>query len=314
MSEQAIPRLSGVPRSAWLLVASALLLTGCGTLRRAPEPLPPAKPGAATIADAPRQLAAIPDAVPRKEPLSRYGNPETYEVFGRTYRVKRSARGHVERGTASWYGPGFHAERTSSGEPYDMYAMTAAHKTLPIPAYVRVTNLDNGRSVVVRVNDRGPFVGERIIDLSYTAAWKLDMLRQGTAPVEIRVLEPGEDPPAVSTSALPSAPTPAPTPASTAASTAASSRASPPATGPIGIGVSSRYLQAGSFASRANAETVIGNLAGAGIRNVVIREARVGERQVFRVQVGPLDGAIEADDMVERLRLAGVPDARPAHE
>ena len=310
MSDQAVPRLSGVARSAWLLVASALLLTGCGTLRRAPEPLPPAKPGAATIADAPRQLAAIPDAVPRKEPLSRYGNPETYEVFGRTYRVKRSARGHIERGTASWYGPGFHAERTSSGEPYDMYAMTAAHKTLPIPAYVRVTNLDNGRSVVVRVNDRGPFVGERIIDLSYTAAWKLDMLRQGTAPVEIRVLEPGEDPPAVSTSALPSVPTPAPTPAPTAAS----SRASTPATGPIGIGVSSRYLQAGSFASRANAETVIGNLAGAGIRNVVIREARVGERQVFRVQVGPLDGAIEADDMVERLRLAGVPDARPAHE
>lgn len=315
MSDQAIPRRSDLPRSAWLLVASALLLAGCGTLRRAPEPLPPAKPGAATVADAPRQLAAIPDAVPRKEPLSRYGNPETYEVFGRTYRVKRSARGHIERGTASWYGPGFHAERTSSGEPYDMYAMTAAHKTLPIPAYVRVTNLDNGRSVVVRVNDRGPFVGERIIDLSYTAAWKLDMLRQGTAPVEIRVLEPGEDPPAVSTSAaLSSAPTVAATVAATVAQTVAASRASTPAAGSIGIGVSSRYLQAGSFVSRANAETVIGNLAGAGIRNVVIREARVGERQVFRVQVGPLDDAIEADDMVERLRLAGVPDARPAHE
>ena len=284
-------RATRTTQIALLLALAALLLSGCGTLRRAPEPLPsPSKPTSA-VPNPPRQLEAIPDAVPRKEPRSRYGNPETYQVFGRTYRVKSSARGHVERGTASWYGPGFHAERTSSGEPYDMYAMTAAHKTLPIPAYVRVTNLENGRSVVVRVNDRGPFVGERIIDLSYTAAWKLDMIRKGTAPVEIRVIEPGEDP----LSTLPTA--------TTVAATAAA-----------GVGVSSRYLQTGSFAARPNADTMVTRLAAAGIRNVIVREARIGERNVFRVQVGPLDGAIEADDMVERLRLAGVPDARPAHE
>ncbi len=124
------------------------------------------------------------------EPRSIYGNPPSYEVFGKRYYVMASSVGYVERGVASWYGPGFHKELTSVREPYDMYGMTAAHKTLPLPAYVRVTNLQNGRSCVVRVNDRGPFVGNRIIDLSYTAAAKLDMLRDGTAMVEVRVLQP----------------------------------------------------------------------------------------------------------------------------
>jgi rare lipoprotein A len=128
--------------------------------------------------------------VPRAEPRSRYGNPPYYDVFGKRYYVLSSGVGYVERGVASWYGPGFHKLRTSTGEPYDMFAMTAAHKTLPLPAYVRVTNLQNGRSVVVRVNDRGPFVGNRIIDLSYTAAAKLDMLRDGTAMVEVREIVP----------------------------------------------------------------------------------------------------------------------------
>src|SRR5690606_27721217 len=117
-------------------------------------------------------LEAIPDAIPRDEPRSARGNPASYEVFGKRYHVLASAAGYKERGVASWYGPDFHARSTSSGEPYDMYAMTAAHKTLPIPAYARVTNLANGRSVVVRINDRGPFIDNRIIDLSYTAAHK----------------------------------------------------------------------------------------------------------------------------------------------
>ena len=294
-------RAAPAMRLTLLLTLGALLLSGCGTLRRAPEPLPlPSKPTSDTP-QPPRRLAAIPDAVPRKEPRSRYGNPESYVVFGRTYRVKSSARGHFERGTASWYGPGFHAGRTSSGEPYDMYAMTAAHKTLPIPAYVRVTNLENGRSVVVRVNDRGPFVGDRIIDLSYTAAWKLDMIRKGTAPVEIRVIEPGDELPSTLASTSPVVPVAQVTPIAAVATGA-------------GVGISSRYLQAGSFAARLNADAMVTRLAGVGIRNVIIREARIGERNVFRVHVGPLEGAIEADDMVERLRLAGVPDARPAHE
>jgi rare lipoprotein A len=128
--------------------------------------------------------------VPRPEPRSRYGNPPFYDVFGKRYFVLPTSAGYVERGIASWYGPGFHEVRTSTGEPYDMYGMTAAHKTLPLPAYVRVTNLQNGRSIVVRVNDRGPFVGNRIIDLSYTAAAKLDMLRNGTAIVEVRAIDP----------------------------------------------------------------------------------------------------------------------------
>jgi rare lipoprotein A len=133
---------------------------------------------------------AVPDAVPRLEPRSRFGNPPFYDVFGKRYFVLPSSAGYVERGVASWYGPGFHEVRTSTGEPYDMYGMTAAHKTLPLPAYVRVTNLQNARSIVVRVNDRGPFVGNRIIDLSYTAAAKLDMLRNGTAIVEVRAIDP----------------------------------------------------------------------------------------------------------------------------
>ncbi len=136
-------------------------------------------------------MDAIPDAVPRVEPRSARGNPVAYEVFGKRYFILATADGYRERGVASWYGPTFHARPTSSGEPYDMYAMTAAHKTLPIPAYVRVTNLSNGRSVVVRVNDRGPFVDNRIIDLSYTAAHKLDMTRAGTAFVEVEVITPG---------------------------------------------------------------------------------------------------------------------------
>lgn len=288
-----------------VLLLSLLVLQGCSLLRRGPEATP--KPPAG-VPKPPRDLASIPDAVPRAEPRSRYGNPETYEVFGKKYRVMKSARGHVERGLASWYGPGFHAERTSSGEPYDMYSMTAAHKTLPIPSYVRVTHLGNGRSIVVRVNDRGPFVGNRIIDLSYTAAYKLGMIGTGTAPVEIRVLQPGDASSGRATAATPVALPSAPTPAATPAPSPAQSVDTP------SLGISSRFLQTGSFGSRSNAEAMTRRLAQSGIRNAVIREARIGERVVYRVQVGPLDDAVEADDMVERLRLVGVPDARPAHE
>jgi len=289
-------------RAIPVLLLSLLVLQGCSLLRRGPETTP--KPPAG-VPKPPRDLASIPDAVPRAEPRSRYGNPETYEVFGKKYRVMKSARGHVERGLASWYGPGFHAERTSSGEPYNMYSMTAAHKTLPIPSYVRVTHLGNGRSVVVRVNDRGPFVGNRIIDLSYTAAYKLGMIGSGTAPVEIRVLQPGDSSSARTTAATPPA-APAATPASTPTSA--------PSLDTPSLGISSRFLQTGSFGSRTNAEAMTRRLAQSGIRNAVIREARIGERVVYRVQVGPLDNAVEADDMIERLRLVGVPDARPAHE
>ena len=185
----------GLPVAAALLV----LLAGCSLVAghrtgsgtqppalRVPPVSPPATPAV------PPDIASIPDAVPRSEARSRNGNPPFYDVLGHRYTVLGSAAGYVERGVASWYGPGFHGVSTSVGEPYDMYGMTAAHKTLPLPCYARVTNLQNGRSVVVRINDRGPFVANRIIDLSYTAAAKLDMLRAGTAMVEVRVVTPDD--------------------------------------------------------------------------------------------------------------------------
>ena len=147
-------------------------------------------------ADVPADIHALPDAVPAAEPRSRYGNPKEYEVLGETYFVLDSARGYKERGRASWYGTKFNGKRTSSGETYDMYGMTAAHKTLPLPTYVRVTRLSNGRSVVVKVNDRGPFHQGRIIDLSYAAATRLDLLKDGSAEVVVEAVDPGAPAPA----------------------------------------------------------------------------------------------------------------------
>ena len=142
---------------------------------------------------APSRLPA--DPVPKNEPRSRYGNGPYYKVYGRTYRVLDTSYGYRERGVASWYGRKFHGRMTSSQEPYDMYAMTAAHKALPLPTYVRVRNLRNNRSIVVRVNDRGPFVDNRLIDLSYAAAVKLDMVREGTTLVEVTAISFDEPPP-----------------------------------------------------------------------------------------------------------------------
>ena len=136
-------------------------------------------------------LDAITDPIPRVEPLSASGNAESYEINGQRYYTSKHNHGFSQTGIASWYGTKFHGNPTASGEPYDMYRMTAAHKTLPLPSYVRVKNLDNGRQVTVRVNDRGPFVDGRIIDLSYVAALKLDVVGSGTARVEITALPPG---------------------------------------------------------------------------------------------------------------------------
>ena len=235
---------------AGLALTMVVGLAGCfSTPRRtAPAPASPAPP----VLSVPPAAASVQDAIPRLEPRARYGNPPFYDVFGKRYYVLSSSVGYWERGVASWYGPGFHKERTSTGEPYDMYGMTAAHKTLPLPAYVRVTNLQNGRSVVVRVNDRGPFVGNRIIDLSYTAAAKLDMLRNGTAMVEVRAIDPSVPPlpPVVTASTTPAAastPAAAPvaaalvimplaaTPPAAAPSTAVSLAAAPGATTPPAV-------------------------------------------------------------------------------
>lgn len=130
------------------------------------------------------------DAVPKIEPKSRRGNPNEYVQFGTTYKVMKSATGYKERGDASWYGTKFHGKETSNGERYNMYLMTAAHKSLPLPTYLKVTNLENGYQIIVRVNDRGPFHPGRIIDLSYAAATKLDILKKGTAKVEVEAINP----------------------------------------------------------------------------------------------------------------------------
>jgi len=166
----------------WAALAGAL--AGCSAV---PDSRAPARP----IIDDPLAVAGgSGEPAPRVEPPSRSGNPDNYRVFGRRYRVKETSEGYREQGMASWYGWDFHGRKTSSGPRYNMFDLTAAHKSLPLPTYVRVTNLNNGRNVVVKVNDRGPFVGRRIIDLSYAAADRLDMVGRGTAPVEVVALEP----------------------------------------------------------------------------------------------------------------------------
>ena len=172
------------------LLAATVLLSGCSTVSQIASIVAPADDPTRPA----REVAAA-DAVPKHEPLCKYGNMPSYTVLGKSYQPMRSAVGFTETGIASWYGPNFDGKPTSCMETYDMYKMTAAHKTLPLPSYVEVTNLENGRKIVVRVNDRGPFHEGRIIDLSYSGAYKLDMIKQGTAKVKIRVLTPDDAPP-----------------------------------------------------------------------------------------------------------------------
>lgn len=270
-------------------VLAGALAAACSTPRRQPEPPfhPPPRAGipapAMPAPPPPAVLDATPDAVPRPEPRSRNGNPAFYDVFGRRYFVLSSATGYVERGVASWYGPGFHEVRTSTGEPYDMYAMTAAHKTLPLPAYVRVTNLQNGRSVVVRVNDRGPFVGNRIIDLSYTAAARLDMLRDGTAIVEVRAVDPAHD----------------------AAGAQGAGVAAP-------AGSRELFIQAGAFSDPANAERMAARLRGGNFGRIFVRDNQIAGRRMYRVRIGPVPDVAEFDRIVSALEHAGINDAHLA--
>ncbi len=173
------------PAAITIALLAALILAACGGKQPAPD-------APATGQDGPPMAGIsasdVRDAVPKYEPRSPYGNGPVYEVWGKKYRVLDSAQGYRERGTASWYGSKFHGRRTSSGEPYDLYQATAAHKTLPLPTYAEVTNLDNGRKVVVKINDRGPFHSDRIIDLSYAAALKIGIVQQGTGRVEVRAI------------------------------------------------------------------------------------------------------------------------------
>jgi rare lipoprotein A len=282
--------------TAPLLLGIAVGLAACFSAPPRPAiPAPPSLIPPESLA-APPMPDSVPDAMPRIEPRSRHGNPPFYDVFGRRYYVLSSSVGYWERGVASWYGPGFHKVRTSTGEPYDMYGMTAAHKTLPLPAYVRVTNLQNGRSIVVRVNDRGPFVGNRIIDLSYTAAAKLDMLRNGTALVEVRAIDPSP---------------PLPTEASTteASTTVAPTTMAPVASPPTGAPL---FVQAGAFSDPANAQRLADKLRGGSYGNVFVRDDQIAGRRMYRVRIGPVSDVAEFDRVVAALAQAGINDAHLA--
>lgn len=254
----------------------------------------------ATGIDVPEDISALPEAVPKFEPRSHYGNRTPYTVLDETYNVLPSAKGYVERGIASWYGSKFHGRATSNFEAYDMYQFTGAHKTLPLPSYVRVTNLDNGRSAIVRINDRGPFHQGRLIDLSYAAAIKLGVNVKGTAPVEVRAIDTDDmdsDRPAhtvVSTPSTGSAPPPIvvrPAPVSTPSTGSADS--------------DSGYLQIASFGEHDNAEHLLARLRAAGIAGAALRQVEVDGRALWRVTVGPLQAAAAAGvaEQVEALGL-----------
>jgi len=209
------------------------------------------------------KVADVRDAVPRKEPLSRYGNHSPYEVFGKKYYVLKSSKGYHKQGIASWYGSKFHGRRTSSGEPYDMHLATAAHKTLPLPTYAEVTNLDNGLKVIVKINDRGPFKDDRLIDLSYGAALRLGMIATGTARVDLRVIDSAD-----------------PAPAATEVAAAAEGT----------------WLQAGAFGRRDGAQELALQLERARLLPVSIHAAG----DLFRVWLGPYASHAEAEEVINR--------------
>ncbi|MFO0040413.1 MAG: septal ring lytic transglycosylase RlpA family protein [Pseudomonadota bacterium] len=277
-----------------VLLLPVLMLGACGRKLARPDAVPAvdargAPPPGLLVRDGPApvherdggppippDVSAVPEPVPRAEPQARYGNRSPYTVLGRTYTVLPSAQGYVERGIASWYGTKFHGRLTSSREPYDMYAMTAAHKALPLPTFVRVTNLDNGRSVVVRVNDRGPFHADRIIDLSYAAAVKLGIHVAGTGKVEVRAIDPQHPELAVA-----------------------------PAV-PAGARETPLFVQAGAFASRDNALRLAARIEDNDIDEVVLDRVLRNGRALYRVRVGPLRTVAEADAVGARLRAIGL--------
>jgi rare lipoprotein A len=225
----------------------------------------------------PLDVSKLVEPVPKAEPRSLYGNKSPYTVRGQTYRVLPSARGYDERGIASFYGNKFHGYKTSSLETYDMYAFSAASTTLPLPSYARVTNLENGKSVIVRVNDRGPFHDNRLIDLSYAAAVKIGIWPKGTGLVEVRGIDPGQPlqelpPPTVGTSGHP------------------------------GI-----YLQVGAFADADNADRLAQRLRRANLGAVQVSEAMINGQRVRRVRIGPLASVDRADQVTARIEGMGLP-------
>lgn len=240
-------------------------------------------------------------AVPAPEPRSRYGNPASYEEMGRRYVVLNSSAGYIERGVASWYGEKFHGRRTSSGETYDMHAMTAAHKTLPLPTWVEVKNLRNGQTIRVRINDRGPFVENRIIDLSYEAAKRLDIITDGTGLVEVRAIHFNRPEPAAQVVTAPETAVPVENIAS---------EETPPVleieTIKHGAAEPRMYAQVGAFSDRSNAAGLYLRLQQTGFDNALIHDGGLEEPVFFRVRIGPVDAVEAYDALVQRLREVGI--------
>ncbi|MDW3095631.1 MAG: septal ring lytic transglycosylase RlpA family protein [Gammaproteobacteria bacterium] len=246
--------------------------------------------------------------IPKVEPKSKYGNPKSYVVFGQRYYTLSTAKGYVEQGIASWYGTKFHGRRTSSGETYDMYAMTAAHKTLPLPTYARVTNKKNGRSIIVRINDRGPFHDNRIIDLSYAAATKLGIVTTGTGLVEVRAIDPrrsasvqankpGQKP------VLPKDVVDVAEPVSNTASSVEIVEPSPSAEEvekKVGI-----FVQIGAFRSKENAYKFRNQFAAHQLGTVSVKEQILEDLPIYKVWIGPLDTVEQADRTVKKITQLG---------
>lgn len=265
-------------------VLAAALATGC----------------ASRGVDAPPPGAARDVIEPQR---SSRGNPPFYEVFGQRYHVLQTSQGYRERGMASWYGRDFHGKPTSGGEPYDMHAMTAAHKTLPIPTWVEVRNLSNGNRVIVRVNDRGPFVDGRIIDLSYRAAQELDMIRDGTARVEVRALGA----PAVGGTLVADRGEPAPA-RSSGFSLISEAVADTP--GPRDAPFRQAYVQVGAFTERSNAARMLERLRTNGFANSFVESRGNGVGRLHRVRIGPLEDVDEFDQIRSVLGAMGVYGSR----
>ncbi len=263
-----------------------LILTGCGS-----KPVQPTTSTPAT------------EAIINPDRSSR-GNPPVYEVMGQRYYVLDSSAGYREQGMASWYGSDFHGRPTSSGEPYDMHGMTAAHRTLPIPTWVEVTNLRNGRSVIVRINDRGPFVDGRIIDMSYAGAEALGMVRAGTAPVEVRALgEPAAAPRIISAQAVSA-------PGSESRRFALISEAAAATPGSGDLPMRQIFAQVGAFSDRGNATRLVSTLEAGGLESAFVLFASSDSDELHRVRIGPLSSIAAYDELIERLAALGHTESR----
>lgn len=260
--------------------------------------------------DHPVDVSHIPDAVPRAEPRTRAGNKSPYKVLGKTYYLLPESRGFTQEGIASWYGNKFHGRQTSNGEVYSMYGMTAAHKRLPIPSYVRVTNLNNGRQIVVRINDRGPFHEGRIIDLTYAGASKLGFIKQGTAPVRIEVVEPEEEQlssplavrqePVATAAAVPAI-------APLVSSSARSIKAVAPAPkNSAGYQLpANTFLQAGAFSTATAAEQIRQRVAG--LTELPVFVTPKMSDNLYRVRIGPIDDNLELMGIRARIEAQNLP-------